>query len=92
MSYDSILVFVYQLTQMVYYKLVKTTIDALSILKVIIDIVVWYQDFLDSIITNKTLSLFQNSDYCYVIFLAFKNSFLSHYISKLMTISSSKIV
>ena len=56
-SYDSILVIVNQLTKMVYYKPMKVTIDAPGRAEVIIDLVVKYHAFLDSIITNKS-SLF----------------------------------
>ena len=52
-SYDSILVIVDQLTKMVQYKLVKVTIDAPRLAEVIIDVVVWYHNLLDSIVTNR---------------------------------------
>ena len=39
-NYNSILIIVNQLTQMVYYKAVKVTIDAPGLAKVIIDMVV----------------------------------------------------
>ncbi len=51
-SYDSILVIVDCLTKMVHYKLVKVTIDVLSLAKVIINMVVYYHRVLESIITN----------------------------------------
>ena len=40
---------------MVYYKPVKVTVNALGLAKVIIDIVVRYHGFLDSIITDQGL-------------------------------------
>ena len=51
-NYDSILVIVDRLTKIVHYKLVKVTINTLDLTKVIINIVVKYQDLQDSIITN----------------------------------------
>ena len=52
-SYDSILVIVDWLMKMVYYKLVKVTIDALDLAEVMIDVIVRYQGLLNSIITNQ---------------------------------------
>ena len=37
---------------MVYYELVKVTIDALGLVEVIIDVVVWYHGLLNSIISD----------------------------------------
>ena len=52
-NYDLILVIVKQLTKMVHYKLVKVTIDAPRLAKVIIDVVVWHHGLPDSIVTDK---------------------------------------
>ena len=52
-SYDSILVIVNWLTKMVYYKPVKITIDASSLAKIIINMVVWHHGLPDSIVTNR---------------------------------------
>ena len=52
-SYDSILVIVDRLTKMVYYELVKVTINAPRLVEVIIDVVVWYHGLLDSIISDR---------------------------------------
>ena len=52
-SYDSILVIVDWLTKMVYYKLVKVTIDAPGLAKVIIGVVVRHHNFSDSIVTDR---------------------------------------
>ena len=41
------------LTKMVYYKYVKITIDILSLIKVIINVVIYYHDIFKSIITNQ---------------------------------------
>ena len=52
-SYNSILVIVNRLTKMVYYKPVKVIIDAPGLAKVIIDVVVRYHGFSDSIVTDR---------------------------------------
>ena len=52
-SYDSILVIVNWPTKMVYYKPVKITINALGLAEVIIDMVVWYHDLPNSIMTDR---------------------------------------
>ena len=51
-SYDSILVIVDRLTKMVYYELVKVTIDAPGLAEVIIDVVVRHHSLADSIISD----------------------------------------
>lgn len=51
-NYNSILIIVDRLTKMVYYEQVKVTIDALGLAKVIIDVVVQYHIFRNSIISN----------------------------------------
>ena len=52
-SYDSILVIVDRLIKMVYYELVKVTIDTLRLAEVIISMVMQYHCFLDSIISDR---------------------------------------
>ena len=52
-SYDSILVIVDYLIKMVYYKLVKVTINAPRLEEVIIDVVIQYHGLFDSIINNR---------------------------------------
>ena len=52
-SYDSILVIVDWLTKMVYYELVKVTIDAPGLAEVIIDVVVRHHGLPDSIISDR---------------------------------------
>ncbi len=51
-SYNSILVIIDQLMKMVYYKLVKVTIDAPGLAKVIINIVVCHHGVSESIVTD----------------------------------------
>ena len=52
-SYDSILVIVDWLTKIVYYKLVKVTINALGLAKVIIDVVMRHHGLPDLIVTDR---------------------------------------
>ena len=52
-SYDFILVIIDQLIKMVYYMLVKITINALVLAEVIIDMVIWHHGLSNSIMTNK---------------------------------------
>ena len=54
-SYDSILVIVDQLTKMVYYELVKVTINAPGLAEVIINVVVRHHGLPNSIVTDRGL-------------------------------------
>ena len=54
-SYNSILVPVDQLTKIMHYKLVKVTINAPGLTKIIIGVVVWHYSLPDSIVTNRGL-------------------------------------
>ncbi len=54
-SYDSILVIIDRLTKIVYYELVKITIDAPGLAKVIIDVIVCHHGVLESIVTDRGL-------------------------------------
>ena len=53
-SYNSILVIVNRLTKMVYYKLVKITINTPGLAQVIIDIAVWHHGLPNSIVINRS--------------------------------------
>ncbi len=53
-TYDSILVIIDQLTQIVHYKPVKVIIDAFGIAKVIPDLVVRYHDLSNSIMSDQS--------------------------------------
>ncbi len=68
-SYDSILVIVNRLIKMVYYKLVKVTIDASSLAKVIINVVVHHNGVPESIVTdqNSLFTLKFLSLHCYFV-------------------------
>ena len=52
-NYDSILVIVNCLTKMVYYKLVKVTINTPRLAEVIIDMVMQHHGLLDFIISDR---------------------------------------
>lgn len=49
---DLILVIIYRIAKIAHYELVKVTIDTSSIVKVIIDVVVWHHGLLDSIVSD----------------------------------------
>ena len=51
-SYDSILIIIDWLTKVVYYHLVKITINASGFAKIIIDVVVRHHGFSNSIVIN----------------------------------------
>ena len=53
-NYDSILVIINQVTKIVHYELVKITINAPGLAKVIINVVVQQHSLSDSIITNRS--------------------------------------
>ena len=79
-NYNSILVIVDQLTKMVHYKAVKVTIDALELVEVIIDMVVWHHGLPDSIVTNRR-SLFISKFWlslCYFLGVKWKLSTAFH--------------
>lgn len=54
-NYDLILIIINRLTKIIYYKLVKVTIDAPSFRKVIINVVVKHYGFANSIMTDRKL-------------------------------------
>ena len=68
-SYNSILVIVNWLTKMVHYKLVKITLNAPKLTKVIIDMVVHHHGLPDSIIIDKSFLFISKfwSSLCYSI-------------------------
>ncbi len=51
-TYNSILVIIDWLMKIVYYELVKVTIDAFDLAKVILDMIVRYHDLSDSIVSD----------------------------------------
>ncbi len=51
-NYDSILIVIYCLTKIVYYKPVKITIDILSLAKVIINIIIYHYDIFKLIVID----------------------------------------
>ncbi len=54
-SYDLILVIIDWLTKIVYYKLVKVTIDAPGLAEMIIDMVIHHHGDLESIVSDRGL-------------------------------------
>ena len=89
-SYDFILVIVDWLSKMVHHKPMKVTIDVSRLAKVIIDIVVCYHGFPDSIVTNRgslfTLKFW--SSLCY--FFSIKHEYLPHSSLRLTVKQSNK--
>ena len=61
-SYDSILLIVTQLIKIVYYELVKVTIDALELPEVILHVVVWHHGLPNSIVSYR--DSFFTSKFC----------------------------
>ena len=53
-SYNFILIIIDRLTNMVYYKPVKITIDIPSLVEIIIDVVIWHHGLPNSIMTSKS--------------------------------------
>ena len=60
---------------MIYYKLVKVTIDVLGLAKVIINIIIRYYGFLNLIIIDKNFFLSQNFYHPYIISLILNKSY-----------------
>ena len=54
-SYNSILVIIDRLTKMVYYELVKVTIDAPGLAEMIINVIVCHHGVPESIVTDQGL-------------------------------------
>ena len=52
-SYDFILVIVNWLTKMVFYKLVKVSIDATDLVKILINVLMWHYGLFSSIVTDR---------------------------------------
>lgn len=69
-----------QLTKIVYYILVKTTIDTVGLPKIIINVVVGIMVFPSLLSVTGAHCLPQNSDLCYVTFTATSKSFSPYFI------------
>lgn len=54
-SYNLILVIINYLIKIVYYKLVKVTINALGLVKVIINVIIYYHRVSEFIVINRDL-------------------------------------
>ena len=67
-NYDSILVIINHLIKMIYYKLIKVTINALGLATVIINVIVRHYSILTWLSPNKSCYSHQNSRHCYAIF------------------------
>ena len=67
---------------MIYYELVKTTIDTLNLAKVIIYLVVYYYKNLETIITNQGLLFILKFWSLLYYFFKIKKSYLQPFINK----------
>ena len=74
-NYDSIHVIIDRLTNIVYYKPVKVTINTLKLAEFILDMVVWHHGLPDSIVTDRGL-LFTSK--FWLLLLASNISFQPH--------------
>ena len=79
-SYNLTIVIVDWLIKMVYYKLVKVTINALGLAKVILNIIVWHHKVPESIVTDQGLLFISKfwSLLCY--FLRIKNQVIYNFL------------
>lgn len=68
-NYDSIMIIVDNLTKTVYYKPIRTIINTLDLAKMIIDIMMRYDDLFESIMSNRGLLFF--SKFCFSLFQLF---------------------
>lgn len=65
---------------MIYYKSVKTMIDAADLAKVVINIKVRYYDLLSPLLITKAHYLPCNSGFCYTFFSVLSKNFSLHFI------------
>ena len=91
-SYNFILVIVDRLIKMVYYKLVKITIDTPGLTKVIINMVMRHNGLLNSIVIDRGSLFTQDSSHLFATFLALSNGFLQPSTCKLTAKPKGKIV
>lgn len=82
-KYNSILIMVDKLTKILHCKLIKTTINTIRLVNVIIQVVIKYYSHLNFIVNNQN-TLFK-SDHFYIIFKAKIKSFLRYFNHQLMT-------
>ena len=91
-SYDSILVIIYWLTKIVYYKLVLIVITIPTLVKVIFNIVVWYYDLFNFIISTYGLIFISKFLFYYTTPWVLSGNFISSFTLRPTTKLSSKIV
>ena len=81
-DYNLILVIINWLIKIIYYKLVKFTINSLGLVNVIINKMIRHYDILNSIIINKNLFFILKFWLLLCYFLALNKSFLLLFIFK----------
>lgn len=67
-SYNLILDIVDRLITIIYFNLVKVTIDALGLAEVIINVIVCHIEFRNQLSQTEACYLYQNSGFCYANF------------------------
>ena len=79
-SYDSILVIVNWLIEIMYYKSVKIIINATEQAEVLLDVVVWYHGLSNSIVSNRGLLFISKfwSSLCYFLDIKWRLSTAFH--------------
>lgn len=77
---------------MIYYKLIEITINTLSLVDIISNIVIQYYKILDLIIINKNLFFILNYGYCFIIFSKLSGNFVLPFICKKTVKKNNKTV
>lgn len=75
-TYDCIQIIINRFPKIVYCELVKITINAPKLAKVVLDILVWHSRLPNLIIINKAYYLPLSSNHCFVILLRLSDNFL----------------
>lgn len=91
-TYNSILIIVDCLTKIIYYKLVKIIINAPSLAKIMIYIIIYHHNFLDSIVNNQKLVFTSKFLFFFTTFLVISAAFLLPTNCKLIIRLSNKII
>ena len=89
-NHNFIFILINWLINIVYYKLVKITVNISKLAKVIINVIIWPHSLSHLIVTNKSLFLYQNSDLFYITCLASRNNFSPLFIFQLIVYKAIK--
>ena len=80
-NYNLILIIINCLTKIMYYKLVKITINFIGLIKIIINMVVQYHSFFNSIISNQKTIFTFNFWFLLYYFLGIKRQLFTAFYS-----------